>query len=186
MKIKLLVVSALLSLSLIGCGSSVSQEDYDSLQSKYYSLKDDYDTLKASYDVLSNRSADITEDIPAQNKIFSESYVGAAVWVATAFGEDAKYCELGVIGQKSGNTLQVYVPTEYSASDASKVFDDVKSSMTSLAISGLEYEYISIKFLYPDSTELIDIGLSLDNGDYVLSYISGDLMNASDIINSLN
>lgn len=137
MKKKLLVVSAMLSIALVGCGQAKDladdstkkdleslQADYDSLKTKYDDLYEDYGKLQADYDELKEKQAEqeITTEVEVSepDDVITTEETPADL---SGYASDVTYDQLartpdeyeGKVIQMSGEVVQLMEDTDLNA-----------------------------------------------------------------------
>ncbi len=140
--------------------------------------------LISSYvqDTNTNETSDLIQAVD----IFSADYINMAVWVASSFGDNAIYSELGNMEDASGKYVQIIVPSDYTADDASAIIEEIGQAFALLKLLDTNYDTISVKYLTSDAVEILDFSFTGNkDGSYTLGSVSGNLENAGKIIKQI-
>lgn len=180
----LLLLSLCLVFSLSSCG--VSQTDYDALLSENNSLKSEIETLSSENESLSSKNETLlseNEALSSENETllsenqtmlneiaaqfisdFDDNFV--KVWATTSFGDDS------ICFTDGDSYFQCISGKTYTISEEGliELLSDLFQSAKTLQIISenttiITYETISIKFLDPSGTHIMDVTLK-DNGEY--------------------
>lgn len=212
MKLKFLLVLSTVVLSLSACG--VSQEEYDAvlkekvhlqevcgaleydkkeLQNEVDSLSAKTESLQSRVDSLSSTNESLNNSLgemmaAESERILSElndAYIKS--WATSSFGDNS------ICLTDSESHFQCISGNTYTISDQgisnlwSNVLDSVKMlRITSDLSNGLPYEYISVKFLDPSGTYILDVILKKEDDSYVLNALMFNSVRASEIMTSFS
>lgn len=183
MKKKIFILTFVGCMLLSGC-SKVSQEEYDSLKTKYDNLvennndlSDQYDKVKANYEqLLEEKSQHVEAELKtAVPRAYAETY----------FGEGSL-----TLCSENGEYVQIICEKKYEASVESiqEIYKSILSSIPGLVeyYDKIEWERIGIKFLQENGKELIEYVLKKENGQFDLECISMEYDNLYLIITALS
>lgn len=168
-------------LSLTACGNGLSSKNYDDLLNEKSELATDYATLKSEYDVLNEKYLD---ELDKNEKFVSEKIPldFASPWAKSSFG-DSTSC---AIDDKSH--LFVNIPTNYTANDALKMFDDIKKSLSTWVLidspnSNTSY-YSYVTFTFYDNYQNGIVSYTFDNRNKKMNLktIMGDLTQTDELV----
>lgn len=187
-----------LMLMLSACG--VSQSDYDSEVSKNESLTAEKEalittaeSLEATIDMLNEQVKTLEEENQSINQQllnFSDYYVESITalnygkaWATTCFGDDS-ICLIDDSKTHfqcmSGRRFEL---TENGVADIwNTILESAKTLSVLLTTYDISYETLSIKFYDPSDTFILEAIISINDGEYQLNALSGNLLYTSTIL----
>lgn len=162
---------------LTGCGSSVSQEEYDSLKMEYDSLSRVNDDLMVQIDELKTKYEELVEEKAEMVKAKMETSIPRA-WATTYFGDDCL-----IMFTEESEYLQVICQKNFSVSleGVRDAYNSVLASMPGLGVyqDQIKFNRMGVKFLQDSGKELLEFVFVKRDGEYILESINGDLENSS-------
>ncbi|RDY27509.1 hypothetical protein [Lachnotalea glycerini] len=185
---KLLTIGTLITISLFitACGSGVSQEQYnalntekENLQSDYDKLKNDYEKIKVDYtSLLDEKAESILDDAPLQY---------ATAWAKTSYGENVE-CS------SSADSLNVLVHTDISVTseNVTDIINKFISSMKYYKIAyettpdNLNFKFISVNYLDLDDNAFLSLTIVKTDDTFELNKILVDATQTDTIISGLS
>lgn len=176
-------LSLALLLLLTACGNGISSEDYEAVVAENTSLKSEIESLTAENESLSESNKELldekTEQVMDQ---LPDAY--STAWVKAAFGDNS-ICFSG----DDNKHLQCIAGNTYSISSEgiSDLWSDLLLSLTTLAYvkDSISHEIISIKFLDPSGTYILEVTLNLNEDSDMLQAIMCNVVHADVIIPAL-
>lgn len=176
---KKVLISLLISISIFllsACSSGIPQEDYDLLSAENESLKAENQSLLDQYNELL--------DSHATQLIEQTSYTAASSWATTSFGDNS-LC----LADDTNKFFQCISGNTYSISSdgVSDLWSDLLASIKTLAYVNeiIQYETISVKFLDPSGTYILDVTLDMSGNSDMLNAVMCNIMYSDIIISAL-
>lgn len=177
-------LSVMLMLFLSACSSGISQSDYDALASENESLKSEVESLTSENESLSHKYNELLDEHSSQ-LVEDTSHVATVAWANTSFGNKS-IC----MADEDGKHLQCIAGNTYpiTPDGITNLWSDLLMSVKTLAYTNelIKYETISVKFLDPSGTYILDITLDTGGNSDMLKAMMCNVMYADTIIPALS
>ncbi|MDE7342246.1 MAG: hypothetical protein K2N80_17085 [Lachnospiraceae bacterium] len=162
---KIIIFLFALLLLLTACGNDISTQDYINVVTENKALKEQVDTLSAENQALSAENESLSVDLldaEAEKTIESLPMEYFNAWAITSFGDNS-ICLMSA----DALHLQCIAGNTYSISEEgiSTLWSDLLASLKTLSVVKIpsSCETISISFLDPSGTHIIDYYLNIGN-----------------------
>ena len=182
----LLALFAIFSLS--ACSSGISQADYDNLLNENSALQSEKESLLSENESLVSENKSLS-DYKKEQPLNDTNTIYIEAWANISFGENSTY-----LFDENSSHFQCIAEKTYpiSTEGITELWSDFTESLPTLGMvkdsysDFINYETISVRYLDPNDTYLLDIILKKSEETYILDAITCNVLYTTTIIPVLN